>query len=76
MDNLTLFDIYNQMFDILESNERMSDVTQEKVRLLRDSREKLLSPGAMRSASSRGRVSPEKNLTELYSLWDCWYDRL
>ena len=59
MDNLTLFDIYNQMFDILESNERMSGVTQEKVRLLRDSREKLLSPGAMRSASSRGRVSPE-----------------
>ena len=44
MDNLTLFDIYNQMFDILESKERMSDVTQEKVKLLRDSREKLLSP--------------------------------
>ena len=59
MDNLTLFDIYNQMFDILESKERMSDVTQEKVKLLRDSREKLLSPGAMRSSSSRGRVKPE-----------------
>jgi hypothetical protein len=29
MDNLTLFDIYNQMFDILESKERMSEVTQE-----------------------------------------------
>ena len=44
------------MFDILESKERMSDVTQEKVKLLRDSREKLLSPGAMRSSSSRGRI--------------------
>ncbi|MBQ4190585.1 MAG: HD domain-containing protein [Clostridiales bacterium] len=61
MDNLTLFNIYNEMFDILESKERMSDVTQEKIKLLRDSREKLLSPGAMRSAASRGRVKPESD---------------
>ncbi|MCR5616242.1 MAG: HD domain-containing protein [Saccharofermentans sp.] len=61
MDNLTLFNIYNEMFDILESKERMSDVTQEKIKLLRDSREKLLSPGAMRSAASRGRIKPESD---------------
>ena len=61
MDNLTLFNIYNEMFDILESKERMSDVTQEKIKLLRDSREKLLSPGAMRSAASRGRAKPESD---------------
>lgn len=61
MDNLTLFNIYNEMFDILESKERMSDVTQEKIKLLRDSREKLLSPGAMRSAASRGRVKSESD---------------
>ena len=61
MDNLTLFDIYNQMFDILESKERMSDITQDKIKLLRDSREKLLSPGAMKSAASRGRVRPEED---------------
>ena len=71
MDNLTLFDIYNQMFDILESKERMSDVTQEKVKLLRDSREKLLSPGAMRSNTSRGRVKPEPSSRMPESLNAC-----
>ncbi|MCR4688717.1 MAG: HD domain-containing protein [Saccharofermentans sp.] len=60
MDDInSLFGLYRDSFKDLESGERISPVTLEKIRMVHDAKEKTLGTYAQTSKASRGRNTPE-----------------
>ena len=69
MDNAnSLFNLYRDSFKPLESDERISPVTIEKIRMVHDAREKTLGTYAQKSKASRGRIEaePDCNIRSCY----------
>ncbi len=69
MDNAnSLFNLYRDSFKPLESDERISPVTIEKIRMVHEAREKTLGTYAQKSKDSRGRIEaePDCNIRSCY----------